>query len=255
VDNEISEGATDGFFIGSDSNDNLMYGLVVDNNTIITRGSGSKAIAYAYINELTVTNNKYDSPNFIAQTWDGHIEKLSQSDNIPIQKLSYTPQTPTNLALTKFLDSYLLQWDDNLKKEETQTYEYIVYRDGKKLPISPRGGTFYVDVDAAKTGEHTYQVSALNLTGRESPLSVPVSTKDAKNSWWDETVLPPTTKTGDLDNNGRVDIFDLLILLNKWNTSDTSADLNNSGKVDVFDLLLLLQKWGGRYGFNFNVTR
>jgi endoglucanase len=52
------------------------------------------------------------------------------------------------------------------------------------------------------------------------------------------------TRTGDLDNNGKVDVFDLVILLTKWNTADTQADLNKSGKVDIFDLLLLLRNWG-----------
>jgi cysteine-rich repeat protein len=56
--------------------------------------------------------------------------------------------------------------------------------------------------------------------------------------------LETSTKTPDLNSDNKVDVFDLITLLNKWNTNDISADLNSSGKVDVFDLLILLQNWG-----------
>lgn len=55
---------------------------------------------------------------------------------------------------------------------------------------------------------------------------------------------------GDLNNDGRVDVLDLLILLGAWggcpNTAgnDCPADLNHSGNVDVQDLLILLGNWG-----------
>ena len=54
--------------------------------------------------------------------------------------------------------------------------------------------------------------------------------------------------TGDLDCDGVVDVFDLLILLENWGTCssprDCPADLNGDEQVDVFDLLILLEKWG-----------
>jgi hypothetical protein len=53
-----------------------------------------------------------------------------------------------------------------------------------------------------------------------------------------------TTKIGDLNNDGSVNIFDLSILLSKYNTSTASADLNNDGIVNVFDLSILLSHYG-----------
>lgn len=53
--------------------------------------------------------------------------------------------------------------------------------------------------------------------------------------------------TGDLNGDGVVDVFDLLILLDGWGvpgTGGASADLNSDGVVDVFDLLILLDHWG-----------
>jgi hypothetical protein len=52
---------------------------------------------------------------------------------------------------------------------------------------------------------------------------------------------------GDLDGDGDVDVFDLLILLGQWGpcgAEECTGDLNGSGAVDVFDLLILLGNWG-----------
>lgn len=57
-----------------------------------------------------------------------------------------------------------------------------------------------------------------------------------------------TPTLGDLNNDGVVDVLDLLILLGSWGACPKSgpcpADLNNSGVVDVQDLLILLSNWG-----------
>jgi hypothetical protein len=62
------------------------------------------------------------------------------------------------------------------------------------------------------------------------------------------TPKPPTGtpkgKLGDLNGDGRVNIFDLSILLTRYKTTSKLADLNNSGKVDIFDLSILLSRWG-----------
>ena len=90
-----------------------------------------------------------------------------------------TPAAPTGLRLTKFFDDYVLQWDDNT---EADVLEYYVYKNGARIPISSRGGTFYVDRNVA--GTHTYSVSALTLTGTEGPRCTAVSTTTAGNAWW-----------------------------------------------------------------------
>jgi hypothetical protein len=54
-----------------------------------------------------------------------------------------------------------------------------------------------------------------------------------------------TTKSADLNNDGTVSIFDLSILLSKWNQTGTQdADLNLDNIVNVFDLSILLSQWG-----------
>lgn len=53
----------------------------------------------------------------------------------------------------------------------------------------------------------------------------------------------PVTKTGDLNGDSVVNLFDMSILLANWNKAGTVADINKSGKVDLFDLSLLLANW------------
>jgi len=57
----------------------------------------------------------------------------------------------------------------------------------------------------------------------------------------------PAFSPCDLDQNGVVDVFDLLILLQNWGPCDDPvcpADGNGDGVVDVFDLLVTLANWG-----------
>lgn len=53
---------------------------------------------------------------------------------------------------------------------------------------------------------------------------------------------------GDLNNDGSIDISDLLMLLSAWgscpNDGTCLGDLNGDGVVDVSDLLILLANWG-----------
>lgn len=48
----------------------------------------------------------------------------------------------------------------------------------------------------------------------------------------------------DINNDNSVNVFDLSILLGRWNTADDMTDLNNDGVVSVFDLSMMLSKWG-----------
>jgi subtilisin-like proprotein convertase family protein len=58
-------------------------------------------------------------------------------------------------------------------------------------------------------------------------------------------VLPEAMCPGDLNDDGAVDVLDLLLLLDAWGPcTGCDADLNSDGAVDVLDLLLLLDAWG-----------
>jgi hypothetical protein len=205
VNNEVN-GACAAVRIGSDAPDGMMSGIVVRDNTLVVREGGAgetSAFIWGVVDKVNVINNKYLADVFSLNNWDANQNGINIGDeiivsgNTEINPLSYTPAAPTGLYITKFLNSYLLRWDDNLDRGESQTYEYIVYRDGQPLPISPRGGTFYVDVNIG--GTHTYSVSALTLSGTESPKCSEVSTTNAVNGWWEGSTggsIPPSAPTG-----------------------------------------------------------
>ena len=52
----------------------------------------------------------------------------------------------------------------------------------------------------------------------------------------------------DLNDDGTVDLADLLIVLSSWGPCDDpgrcAADLNDDGVVDLSDLLIVLSSWG-----------
>jgi hypothetical protein len=52
-----------------------------------------------------------------------------------------------------------------------------------------------------------------------------------------------STLTGDLNNDGTVNILDLSILLNGWGKTGVPGDLNGDGAINVLDLSLLLTNW------------
>lgn len=53
-----------------------------------------------------------------------------------------------------------------------------------------------------------------------------------------------SAKAGDLNDDGKVDIFDLSHMLSEWGSTDSNADLNHDGRVNIFDLSALLSDWG-----------
>jgi hypothetical protein len=60
---------------------------------------------------------------------------------------------------------------------------------------------------------------------------------------------PPTTKTGDLNSDGLVNIFDMSILLSNYGkttsqASNPACDLNSDGNINIFDLSMMLSLYG-----------
>ncbi len=179
VTNEVN-GDLYGFYIGSDATDHLMKNLNVKNNTIIARkGTNSRTpyvFAFSYADQVSVTDNKYLTDGQLE--FSGNVTDLTMSNNVPLNIPQSSPAAPTGLTLTKFLNCYVLQWTNN---SEPDVFEYIVYRDGQKMNMSPRGGTFFIDGDVS--GSHSYSLSALTLSGTEGPRSSSISTSEAADGW------------------------------------------------------------------------
>ncbi len=86
-------------------------------------------------------------------------------------------------------------------------------------------------------GQNAYDLWVAH--GRSAPLDMSTVSIDLDAG---EMIL------GDLNGDGSVNVFDLLILLDQWGPcprpEDCPADLNGDGQVNVFDLLILLDQWG-----------
>ena len=81
-----------------------------------------------------------------------------------------------------------------------------------------------------------FRLTAFDTSGNQSEFNVDGSSQPA--------VLVVLIKPGDMNNDGRVGITDLSILLSNYGSTDPRADINNSGRVDLTDLSLLLSNWG-----------
>jgi uncharacterized membrane protein YgcG len=91
------------------------------------------------------------------------------------------------------------------------------------------------------TSEPTNSQSSNNSSGSNSSSNNSGGSSGGSSSSSGST---SSSKTGDVNSDGKVNIFDLSLLLSRWSTSDSSADLNKNGRVDIFDLSILLSKWG-----------
>jgi len=58
-------------------------------------------------------------------------------------------------------------------------------------------------------------------------------------SFADNPLLP-----GDINNDNKVDVTDLSILLSNWGLSNPDVDLNDDGVINIFDLSILLSNYG-----------
>lgn len=55
------------------------------------------------------------------------------------------------------------------------------------------------------------------------------------------TPVPPSP--ADITNDCRVNVSDLLFVINEWGKPKSVADINGDGFVNVVDLLLVIQYW------------
>jgi len=106
-----------------------------------------------------------------------------------------------------------------------------------------RSGDRYTgQLPARPNGSHYYYYFQADLVGgfhQTLPLFVP-------GNYYTATVSVPAGDTGgDVDGNGKTDVFDLLALLKSLSgtaPSGQNSDVDGNGKTDIFDLLALLKK-------------
>ena len=91
-------------------------------------------------------------------------------------------------------------------------------------------GSFSVNC-ALSEGENTIKIVAFDTAGNRTEKDI--------------TVTYTTAIPGDLNNDGKVDLTDLSMLMANWGTADPTADINGDGIVDLTDLSILMSHWTG----------
>ena len=161
-----------------------------------------------------------------AKAFDAVGNNTTSSINVTVD--NSPPSAPSGLSAQSVSDSQInLSW--NASTDDIGVVGYDIYRNG--TVITTIASTSYDDTGLTIGVPYTYFVKAKDGQGNVSGSS--------------NSITVFTLKLGDLNQDGRVDIFDLSLLLGRWRTADPVADINGDGEVNIFDLSILLSNWDG----------
>ena len=202
--------------------------------SLSSKGSSNGNINISYSGELPVNSNSfvlvvYDKNKNIAQTKIITLGTNNQSNTnvLMAPTVSLNQQTITKgtfMGITgQAMPNYKIEMMvDGVKASETTT----TFGNGN---YNLTYNTYHLSV-----GEHTLRVRQVSSQGKVSDYSI------EKSFYITNSFLPKA----DLNNDGKVDVQDLSIFMNRYHLPDANKhlelDLNNDGKVDITDLSLIL---------------
>lgn len=186
----------------------------------------------------TNTTTSYTNTGVAPGTYSYTIQARDAAGNLSSQSnaVSYTladevaPTVPSGITLTSNTPvSITFRW--TASTDNVAVTGYRIYRNGTQVGTSPT--TSYTDSGLAANTAYSYTVAAYDAAGRLSAQSTAVSLRSAM-------------KTGDVNGDGTVNIYDLSIMATNFGRSGTYAqgDLNSDGVVNIFDLSILASNWG-----------
>lgn len=100
----------------------------------------------------------------VAEGGDSAVAEVTPEDTFP-------PSTPAGVQVAATESAADLSW--NLSPE-LDTAGYYVYREGVRLTKEPLAAPAYTDRDVRQGGQYSYEISAVDREGNESPRSAPV---------------------------------------------------------------------------------
>ena len=115
------------------------------------------------------------------------------------------------------------------------------------------GGTLHSTVigGLSSGNSYNYYIRCMDDAGNKNTNDYTVSfsvASPSSGSGGDSSAPPGTPQPdliGDFNKDGKVNIFDLSIMLSNWKTNKAEYDLKKDGKIDIFDLSILLSNWTG----------
>lgn len=195
-------------YVGSDllAYEQYMNNLVMTGNTFIANegiaGATYASFSWQTLDGIVIANNKWqqetdgikDSFRWVVDAvpaGNDDYRKNVTDDGSSLLADSYTPTTNpaqvTGLVLTKYFDTYILEWDESTALD-VWYYEILVdgtpepqYMYSSKAPHINVPNPFWYDV--GRLTAVSYSVKAVTLAGVKSPISATISTVNAIDGW------------------------------------------------------------------------
>jgi chitodextrinase len=153
----------------------------------------------------------------------------------PTSTDAQAPKTPSGLHLLAVTTrSAVIGW--TASTDNVAVAGYHVYRDGTY--IGDASSTSFSATNLTDNSTYIFTVKAFDASGNISGASNALSVA---------TLQPASCIAGDLNCDGKVDIYDLSIMLSHWgevNVPVKFGDINQDGIVDQSDLTTLLSDFG-----------
>lgn len=124
---------------------------------------------------------------------------------------------------------------------------------GSGIKVGETSGIAMNDDNAVPGVRYTYGIEANNAAGAAingdpfdlTTLTCPVTVSPSPAVSPSVSPSPSSIrKVGDIDNNGRVDIFDFNFLVQDYRGTNMRSDLNGDNKVNLYDFNLLITNFG-----------
>lgn len=205
------------------------------NSTGVTSIKVSLAFDASRLEVVTLDSSQSSFPYQWEQTFDNSI------GTIQIQRSSPTPRLGEHLITkitfkTKQIGTATVDYDPNCFSTANPTC-LALKPDDTNILVESNTATFTITSQPTPTtpsyGTPSYGTPSYGTPSYGTP------------SYGTPSYSTPSTSggnTSDLNRDGKVNIFDLSILLRNWGRSG-QGDLNSDGKVNIFDLSILLRGW------------
>lgn len=190
---------------------------------------GTSATA-SYTDTGLASNTSY---SYTVSAFDAVPNTSAVSTALAISTLADTtpPTVPTGLVSSaQTVNSISLSWAASTDNSGVVS-GYKIFRNGTQVGTS--GTTSFTDTGLVQNTAYAYSVAAYDPTGNTSAQTASSS-------------FSTTSKPGDINSDGVVDIVDLSILAAHYRQAGTfsQGDLNGDGVVDVIDFSILALHWG-----------
>jgi hypothetical protein len=125
---------------------------------------------------------------------------------------------------------------------------YLVYVDGA-YQYNQLQNLELTDPTARNYGQtYKYKIEAVTPAGRVFSNEQSVVARDCTAPPSPSPIVSPSSspikKIGDIDKNGKVDIFDFNIFVGDYPAKNLRSDVNQDGQVNIFDFNLLITYFG-----------